>query len=71
MSIAIRLPEELETRLNNLAKKTHRSKSFYVREALEQYLEDIEDYNLAMNILENPGRFYSIEEVRKMCDLDD
>lgn len=71
MSIAIRLPEELEKRLENLAKKTRRSKSFYVREALEHYLEDIEDYNEAMVILENPGRLYTLEEVIKRHGLGD
>lgn len=71
MAIAIRLPEELENKLSSLAKKTKRSKSFYVREAIEHYLEDIEDYYLGMEILKNPGRIYSLKEVREICDLDD
>lgn len=71
MSIALRLPAELDKRLTVLAKKTHRSKSYYAREALEHYIEDLEDYYLAKCILDNPGRIYSSEEVRKMCDLDD
>ncbi len=70
MAIALRLPPELEKRLTSLAKKTHRSKSFYVREALEHYIEDLEDYHLAMTVLKNPGKLYTIEEVEKMCDLD-
>lgn len=71
MAIALRLPPELDKRLTILAKKTHRSKSYYVREALQHYIEDLEDYYLAMNVLENPGKIYSVEEVRKMCDLED
>lgn len=71
MAIALRLPTELDNRLTTLAKKTHRSKSFYVREALDRYIEELEDYYLAMYALENPGKVYSSEEVRKMCDLDD
>ena len=43
----IRLPAEMEQRLNVLAAATHRPKSFYVREALERSLEDIEDAYLA------------------------
>jgi RHH-type transcriptional regulator, rel operon repressor / antitoxin RelB len=71
MAIAIRLPEELENKLTSLAKRTKRSKSFYVREAIEHYLEDIEDYYLGMEVLKNPGQIYSLEEVRKICGLDD
>ncbi|HLB41897.1 MAG TPA: ribbon-helix-helix protein, CopG family [Gammaproteobacteria bacterium] len=71
MAIALRLPSELDKRLTVLAKKTHRSKSYYVREALQHYIEDLEDYYLAMNVLENPGKVYSSKEVRKMCGLED
>ena len=42
--ISIRLPEEMETRINKLAKSTQRSKSFFVKEALSNYLDDMEDY---------------------------
>jgi RHH-type rel operon transcriptional repressor/antitoxin RelB len=71
MAIALRLPPELEKRLTTLAKKTHRSKSYYVREAVANYIEDLEDYYLGMAVLEDPGKIYSAAEVRKMCDLDD
>ena len=71
MTIAIRLPEELESKLAALAKRTKRSKSFYVREAIESYLEDVEDYYIGMEVLDNPGRIYSLEEARKACDLED
>ena len=45
--LTIRLPAEIEQRLNVLANATQRPKSFYVREALERSLEDIEDAYLA------------------------
>lgn len=50
--LTIRLPEEMEARLNVLANATNRPKSFYVREALERSLEDIEDVYLAEAALE-------------------
>lgn len=71
MSIAIRLPDALEHELSETAKKMKRSKSFLVREAIATYLEDINDYLAGMEALNNPGRIYSLEEVRKMCELDD
>jgi RHH-type transcriptional regulator, rel operon repressor / antitoxin RelB len=38
------LPPEIERRLEVLAKKTGRTKSYYVREAILRQIEDIEDY---------------------------
>lgn len=45
--LAIRLPGEIEHRLERLAKATGRSKSFYAREAILEHLDDIEDLYLA------------------------
>ena len=45
--LALRLPPEIEQRLDALAKKTGRSKSYYAREAILRHIEDIEDYYLA------------------------
>jgi RHH-type rel operon transcriptional repressor/antitoxin RelB len=71
MAIALRLSPELDKRLSALSKKTHRSKSYYAREAIEHYIEDLEDYYLAKAVLENPGKIYTLEEVEKMCGLED
>lgn len=47
-TISLRLPSELSDRLDRLAAATNRSKSFYVREALEEHLSDLEwAYTLA------------------------
>lgn len=50
--LTIRLSSDIEQRLTHLAEVTSRSKSFYVREALERSLEDIEDAYLAEAALE-------------------
>lgn len=52
MMLAIRLPQSIEKRLEKLAKRTGRTKSFYVREAILQHLEDLEDIFLAERTLE-------------------
>jgi RHH-type rel operon transcriptional repressor/antitoxin RelB len=49
--LAIRLPEEIETRLETLAKRTGRSKTFYAREAILQHLEDLEDLYQAERVV--------------------
>jgi len=50
--LAIRLPQSIERRLEKLARRTGRTKTFYVREAILQHLEDLEDIYLAEDRLE-------------------
>jgi RHH-type rel operon transcriptional repressor/antitoxin RelB len=50
--LAIRLPQSVEKRLEKLARRTGRTKSFYAREAIVQHLEDLEDLYLAERALE-------------------
>jgi RHH-type rel operon transcriptional repressor/antitoxin RelB len=50
--LAIRLPQSIEKRLERLARRTGRTKTFYVREALLEHLEDLEDMYLAEGALE-------------------
>ncbi len=51
--LAIRLPEDIENRLDQLAKRTGRTKTFYAREAVLAHIEDLEDTYLAEATLEN------------------
>jgi RHH-type rel operon transcriptional repressor/antitoxin RelB len=50
--LAIRLPPSIEKRLERLARRTGRTKTFYVREALLEHLEDLEDMYMAEGVLE-------------------
>ena len=72
---AVRIPEELDNRLNTLARRTGRSKNSFVREALLHQLDDIEDYYLGMETLERirngEERVYSSAEARRELGLDD
>ena len=67
--LAIKLPSEINERLNDLAKKTGHTKSFYAREAILKYLEDLEDIYLAEKELEQvragKSKTYSAKEVSK------
>jgi len=45
--LAIRLPEEIERRLNALANETGRTKTALAREAILEFIDDLEDYYLA------------------------
>jgi len=53
MTYSIRLPEKIEKRLEKLSSQTGRTKSFYVKEAIIEHLDDIEDVYLAEKRLEN------------------
>lgn len=63
--LAIRLPEEIEARLTELAAKTGRTKTFYVREAILQHLDEMEDKYLAINRLENSGKRWTLKELEQ------
>lgn len=75
MATSVRLSPEIEERLNVLAKKTGRTKAYYLREIIERGLEDIEDYYLAHAALERyekgEERTYTLEEVMVELGLDD
>ena len=67
--LAIRLDPEIEKRLEQLAKKTGRTKTFYAREAILEHLEDLEDIYLATKRLESDAKTYSAEEVKHELGL--
>lgn len=45
--LAIRLPQPIEKRLEKLARRTGRTKTYYARQAILEHLEDLEDLYLA------------------------
>ena len=68
--LAIRLPEEIESRLAALAARTGRTKTFYAREAILEYIDDMEDKYIAISRLENPGKRWTLDELAQDLDLD-
>ena len=73
--LAIRLPQSVEKRLEKLACRTGRTKSFYAREAILQHLEDLEDIYLAERALKRirngEDDTISLEDVMKRHGLED
>ena len=68
--LAVRLDPETEDKLNRLAHETGRSKSYYVKQAIANYLEEREDYLLALAVLERDEPRKPIAEVRKDLGLE-
>lgn len=73
--LSIRLPEDIEKRLEALAKATGRSKTYYVRAALIEKLEDMEDLYLAEAVMERIAsgeeKTYTLAEVERELGLAD
>lgn len=73
--LAIRLPESIEKRLEKLAKRTGRTKTFYVREAILQHLEELEDLYFAERSLDRirsgESSTVPLEDVLKRHALED
>lgn len=67
--LAIRLQPETERRLNALAKQTGRTKTYYAREAILRYLDDMEDQYIALDRLEHSGKRWTLEELEQRRDL--
>ena len=67
--LGIRLEATLEKRLERLAKRTGRSKSFYAREAIRQYLEEREDYLLGISVLERHEPTISLKQLERRLGL--
>lgn len=61
--IAVRLPQDIELRLDNLAKQTGRTKTFYVREAIQEYLDELEDIYLATSRVKSLKKTVSLDEL--------
>ena len=68
--LAVRITDEMESRLDKLAILTGRPKSFYVREALQAHLDEIEDTYTALYRLEHPARRWTLEELEQGLDLE-
>lgn len=68
--LGVRLEPELELRLEKLAKKTGRSKSYYAKEAIRQFLQDNEDYLLGIAALENHKYTVTLKELERRFEME-
>ncbi len=72
--LSVRVPKSLEERLDRMALRTHRTRSYFVKKALEKYLEDEEDYIDAVAAYEEHirtgGKTYTMEEIKQRHGLE-
>jgi RHH-type rel operon transcriptional repressor/antitoxin RelB len=73
--LAIRLPADIEKRLDRLAKRSGRTKTWYAREAILAHLDDLEDLQIAEERLralkEGRSTTVPLEDVMKRYGLED
>lgn len=66
VSVSLRLPEELITQLDEIANTIDRSKSYLIKKAIERYLEEYADYQIALDRLnDKDDEIISSKEMRK------
>ncbi len=71
MPTSVRLDDETERRLGELAQRTGRTKSWYIREAIKEALDEWDEYRLALSRLEREKGEVDIDEVRRRLGLED
>ena len=68
--LSVRIPDKLSKELNAVAEITERSRSFLIQKALEAYLEEQADLQIALDRLhDTTDRVISIEEMRKEIEV--
>jgi|YNPBryunderm2012_1023409.scaffolds.fasta_scaffold52697_2 RHH-type rel operon transcriptional repressor/antitoxin RelB len=68
--LSLRIPKVLDEKLKEIAKKTDRTRSYLVRKALEEYLEDLEDYLIAFERYTREDKEYlTTEEVKRYLEI--
>ncbi|HBC75316.1 MAG TPA: hypothetical protein DC017_10820 [Candidatus Wallbacteria bacterium] len=68
--LSIRLSEEMENKLRQISIATKRPKSYFVKEALTNYLDDLEDFCVAIDRVSKPNaKYLKSKNVRKRSGL--
>jgi len=68
--ISIRIPDELDSKLSEIASETERPKSFHVQKALEAYLAELADLHVALDRLHDTSDpIITTEDMRKELEL--
>jgi RHH-type transcriptional regulator, rel operon repressor / antitoxin RelB len=69
-AISVRLPKALADHLDIITKETERSRSYIIQKALESYLEDFADLQVALDRLhDKTDPVISAKELRKSLGL--
>ena len=69
-ALSVRIPDQLASQLSEIARETERSKSFHVQKAIEAYLAEIADLQVALDRLHDTSDpVISVKDMRKELEL--
>jgi RHH-type rel operon transcriptional repressor/antitoxin RelB len=69
-ALSVRIPDELASQLSEIARETERPKSFHIQKAIEAYLTEIADLQVALDRLHDTSDpVISVEDMRKELEL--
>jgi len=70
IAISIRIPDDLASKLDEIARETERPKSFHVQKALESYLDELADLQVALDRLHDTSDpVISLDDMRSELEL--
>ena len=73
--VSLHLPDDVSRRLQRLADRTGRSKTFYMIEAIQEHIDDLEDLYLAeqrlLDLRAGKSQTLPLDEVMKQYGMDD
>jgi len=69
-ALSVRLPEGMTQELDQIARETERSRSFHIQRALENYIQEFADVQIALDRLRNhQDPVISSHDLRKSLGL--
>ena len=68
--ITIRLPPDVERRIEDLVSRAGHTKTFYITEAVLEYLDDLEEKYLALSRLKHPVKRWTLDELERGLDME-
>ena len=69
-SVSIRIPDKIAKQIDEISKETERSKSFIIQKAIESYINDFSDLQIALDRLHDPkDEVISTKELRKSLGI--
>lgn len=69
-TVSVRLPDDVADKLEQLSEEIKRSKAFLVKSAIEKYLSEYADYQVALDRLrDKDDKIISVDEMREMLGI--
>ena len=68
--ITIRLPPDVERSVEDLVSRGGHTKTFYITEAVLEYLDGLEEKYLALSRLEHPAKRWTLDELEQGLDME-